>query len=39
MVYMMVALVSQWYLRTRHAKWFVKYNYILSAGVYPFIGI
>jgi hypothetical protein len=38
-VYITVALVSQWYLRTRQPKWFVKYNYILGAGAYPFIGI
>jgi hypothetical protein len=36
-MYITIALTSQWYLRTRHPKWFVKYNYILGAGGYPFI--
>lgn len=30
--YFAIAWFSQWYLRTRHPKWFNKYNYILGAG-------
>jgi hypothetical protein len=30
--YFTIAWFSQWYLRTRYPKWFVKYNYILGAG-------
>jgi hypothetical protein len=29
-----VALLSQWWLRTRYPRWFVKYNYIVGAGEY-----
>ena len=28
-----VGFVSQWWLRTRHPRWFAKYNYILAAGL------
>jgi len=28
-----VGIVSQWWLRTRHPRWFAKYNYILAAGL------
>jgi len=31
--YYVVALFSQWYLRTRYPKWFAKYNYILGAAL------
>ncbi|KAI9452352.1 OPT oligopeptide transporter protein-domain-containing protein [Lactarius psammicola] len=31
--YLVAAGVSQWYLRTRHPKWFAKYNYILAAAL------
>ena len=38
-VYFAIALLSQWFLRTRKPKWFVKYNYIVGAGMCPsFIG-
>ena len=30
--YFAVAFVSQWWLRTRHPRWFAKYNYIIGAG-------
>ena len=33
--YFSIALISQWYLRTRYPKWFAKYNYILGAGTSP----
>jgi len=29
-VYFVVAFISQWFLRTRYPKWFVKYNYLLG---------
>ncbi len=32
--YFLVAWLSQWFLRTRYPKWFVKYNYILGAGTF-----
>ena len=35
-VVFVVALISQWFLRTRYPKWFVKYNYLLGGGAYPF---
>ncbi|KAG2138129.1 OPT oligopeptide transporter protein-domain-containing protein [Suillus cothurnatus] len=28
-----VALLSQWWLRTRYPRWFVKYNYIVGAAL------
>jgi len=31
--YFAVAWFSQWYLRTRYPRWFVKYNYILGAAL------
>lgn len=31
--YFVIALVSQWYLRTRYPKWFAKYNYIVGAAL------
>ncbi|EIM81122.1 OPT oligopeptide transporter [Stereum hirsutum FP-91666 SS1] len=31
--YFAIAWFSQWYLRTRYPKWFVKYNYILGAAL------
>ncbi|KAG9224893.1 hypothetical protein PTI98_009892 [Pleurotus ostreatus] len=31
--YFAIAWFSQWYLRTRYPKWFVKYNYILAAAL------
>ena len=34
-VYFAIALLSQWFLRTRKPRWFVKYNYILGAGTCP----
>ncbi|KAF8275121.1 OPT oligopeptide transporter protein-domain-containing protein, partial [Lactarius quietus] len=33
LVYYAIAVFSQWYLRTRHPKWFTKYNYILGAAL------
>jgi len=30
--YFAIAWFSQWFLRTRYPRWFVKYNYILGAG-------
>ncbi|KAF8271942.1 OPT oligopeptide transporter protein-domain-containing protein [Lactarius quietus] len=33
LAYYVVAVFSQWYLRTRHPKWFAKYNYILGAAL------
>ncbi|MCJ1312805.1 hypothetical protein MMC25_006481 [Agyrium rufum] len=33
LVYFAVGFWSQWYMRTRYPEWFVKYNYILSAGM------
>ena len=35
MVHFIIAILSQWFLRTRKPKWFVKYNYILGAGMCP----
>jgi len=32
-VYFAIAWLSQWFLRTRYPKWFVKYNYILGAAL------
>ncbi|KAG2157254.1 OPT oligopeptide transporter protein-domain-containing protein [Suillus clintonianus] len=31
--YYMVAFLSQWWLRTRYPRWFVKYNYLVSAAL------
>ncbi|OAX30986.1 OPT-domain-containing protein [Rhizopogon vinicolor AM-OR11-026] len=31
--YFAVAFFSQWWLRTRHPRWFVKYNYIVAAAL------
>lgn len=31
--YFVAAWFSQWYLRTRHPKWFARYNYILAAAL------
>ncbi|KLO16064.1 OPT oligopeptide transporter [Schizopora paradoxa] len=31
--YFSIAWFSQWFLRTRYPKWFVKYNYILGAAL------
>ncbi|KAH9986323.1 OPT oligopeptide transporter protein-domain-containing protein [Russula compacta] len=31
--YFVVAWFSQWFLRTRHPKWFAKYNYILGGAL------
>jgi len=31
--YYSVAFFSQWWLRTRYPRWFVKYNYILAAAL------
>ncbi|KIY50624.1 OPT superfamily oligopeptide transporter [Fistulina hepatica ATCC 64428] len=28
-----IGILSQWYIRTRYPRWFVKYNYLLSAGL------
>jgi len=33
--YFTVAIISQWWLRTRYPRWFAKYNYIIGAGEYP----
>lgn len=30
--YFAVAFLSQWWLRTRHPRWFTQYNYIIGAG-------
>lgn len=30
--YFAIAWFSQWWLRTRYPRWFVKYNYILGTG-------
>ena len=32
--YFVAAWFSQWYLRTRHPKLFVRYNYIIAAGTF-----
>lgn len=32
-MYFTIALISQWYLRTRYPRWFAKYNYILGAAL------
>ena len=32
-VLLLVGFASQWWLRTCHPRWFVKYNYILAAGL------
>jgi hypothetical protein len=37
MVYFIIAILSQWFLRTRKPQWFMKYNYILGAGKCPFV--
>ena len=31
-----VAFISQWWIRTRHPRWFQKYNYLVGAGVCSF---
>ncbi|KAG2138157.1 OPT oligopeptide transporter protein-domain-containing protein [Suillus cothurnatus] len=31
--YFAVAFLSQWWLRTRHPRWFAKYNYIVGAAL------
>lgn len=31
--YFTIAWISQWWLRTRYPKWFVKYNYIVAAAL------
>ncbi|KAG1802883.1 OPT oligopeptide transporter protein-domain-containing protein [Suillus plorans] len=31
--YFAVAFFSQWWLRTRHPRWFAKYNYIIGAAL------
>ncbi|KAF8206246.1 OPT oligopeptide transporter protein-domain-containing protein [Mycena galopus ATCC 62051] len=31
--YFVIAYISQWWLRTRHPRWFNKYNYILAAAL------
>lgn len=31
--YFSIAYISQWYLRTRYPRWFVKYNYVLAAAL------
>ncbi|KAG2138199.1 OPT oligopeptide transporter protein-domain-containing protein [Suillus cothurnatus] len=31
--YFAVAFFSQWWLRTRHPRWFAKYNYIVGAAL------
>ncbi|KAG1858091.1 OPT oligopeptide transporter protein-domain-containing protein [Suillus subluteus] len=31
--YFAVALLSQWWLRTRYPRWFAKYNYIIAAAL------
>ncbi|KAJ7903340.1 OPT oligopeptide transporter [Mycena olivaceomarginata] len=31
--YFSIAYLSQWWLRTRYPRWFVKYNYILAAAL------
>ncbi|KAG9318821.1 OPT oligopeptide transporter protein-domain-containing protein [Chiua virens] len=33
MMYFIIAFVSQWWLRTRHPRWFQKYNYIIGAAL------
>ncbi|KAI0058136.1 OPT oligopeptide transporter [Artomyces pyxidatus] len=33
MSYFLVGYFSQWFLRTRYPKWFIKYNYVLSAAM------
>src|ERR1700761_436920 len=35
--YFAIAWFSQWFLRTRHPRWFAKYNYILGAGAFASI--
>lgn len=30
--YFIVGFYSQWYMRTRHPRWFQRYNYIVGAG-------
>jgi len=32
-MFFMIAWFSQWFMRTRHPKWFAKYNYILGAAL------
>ncbi|KAG1754615.1 OPT oligopeptide transporter protein-domain-containing protein [Suillus lakei] len=31
--YFVVAFVSQWWLRTRYPRWFMKYNYLVGAAL------
>ncbi|KAI0249949.1 OPT oligopeptide transporter protein-domain-containing protein [Lactifluus subvellereus] len=31
-MFFVIAWFSQWFMRTRHPKWFAKYNYILGAA-------
>ncbi|KAG1848628.1 OPT oligopeptide transporter protein-domain-containing protein [Suillus tomentosus] len=31
--YFAIAFFSQWWLRTRHPRWFAKYNYIIGAAL------
>ncbi|KAJ6623963.1 OPT oligopeptide transporter protein-domain-containing protein [Mycena sp. CBHHK59/15] len=31
--YFSIAYLSQWWLRTRYPRWFVKYNYVLAAAL------
>ena len=31
-----IAFLSQWWIRTRHPRWFQKYNYLVGAGVFHF---
>ncbi|KZV71079.1 OPT superfamily oligopeptide transporter [Peniophora sp. CONT] len=33
LMYFTIALVSQWYMRTRYPRWFAKYNYILASAL------
>ncbi|KAF9477961.1 OPT oligopeptide transporter [Pholiota conissans] len=30
---LVIGILSQWWLRTRHPTWFVKYNYLMSAAL------
>ncbi|KAI9452586.1 OPT oligopeptide transporter protein-domain-containing protein [Russula earlei] len=32
-MYFAVAWISQWFLRTRHPRWFARYNYILGGAL------
>ncbi|KAF9036163.1 OPT oligopeptide transporter [Panaeolus papilionaceus] len=32
-MYFSIAYISQWWLRTRYPRWFMKYNYILAAAL------